>query len=59
MSRYTGSEFKRSRSLGFSTTETGRELTRRPNRPGQHGADRRGKPLGLKDVNHHLTFCQQ
>ena len=43
MSRYTGSEFKRSRSLGFSTTETGRELTRRPNRPGQHGADRRGK----------------
>ena len=43
MSRYTGPEYKRSRALGFSTTETGRELTRRPNRPGQHGADRRGK----------------
>ena len=43
MSRYTGPEYKRSRALGFSTTETGKELTRRPNRPGQHGADRRGK----------------
>lgn len=43
MSRYTGSEYKRSRSVGFSTTETGRELAKRPNRPGQHGADRRGK----------------
>ena len=43
MSRYTGSEYKRARSVGFSTTETGKELTRRPNRPGQHGADRRGK----------------
>jgi small subunit ribosomal protein S4 len=43
MSRYTGPEYKRSRALGFSTTETGKELSRRPNRPGQHGADRRGK----------------
>ena len=43
MSRYTGSEYKRARSVSFSTTETGKELTRRPNRPGQHGADRRGK----------------
>ena len=43
MSRYTGSVYKRARSLGFSTTETGKELSRRPNRPGQHGADRRGK----------------
>ncbi len=43
MSRYTGSEYKRSRSVGLSTTESGKELTRRPNRPGQHGADRHGK----------------
>ena len=43
MSRYTGSEYKRARSVGLSTTESGKELTRRPNRPGQHGADRHGK----------------
>ena len=43
MSRYTGSEYKRSRSVGFSTTETGKELARRPYRPGQHGNDRKGK----------------
>ena len=43
MSRYTGSEYKRSRRVGFSTTETGKELARRPYGPGQHGADRKGK----------------
>ena len=43
MSRYTGSEFKRSRRVSFSTTETGKELTRRPYGPGQHGNDRKGK----------------
>ena len=37
MSRYTGSETKRSRRVGFSTTETGKELARRPYSPGQHG----------------------
>ena len=46
MSRYTGSEYKRSRSVGFSTTETGKELARRPHRPGQHGADT-GRPISL------------
>lgn len=43
MSRYTGSEYKRSRRVGFSTTETGKELARRPYGPGQHGNARRGK----------------
>ena len=43
MSRYTGSEYKRSRRVGFSTTESGKELTRRPYGPGQHGNSRRGK----------------
>lgn len=43
MSRYTGSEYKRSRRVGFSTTETGKELARRPYGPGQHGNARHGK----------------
>ena len=43
MARYTGSSYKRSRSVGFSTLENGKELARRPYRPGQHGSDRKGK----------------
>lgn len=43
MSRYTGPEYKRARRVGFSTTETGKELVRRPYGPGQHGNSRRGK----------------
>ena len=43
MSRYTGSKYKRSRSVGFSTLENGKELARRPYGPGQHGQDRKGK----------------
>ena len=43
MSRYTGSEYKRARRVGFSISETGKELARRPYGPGQHGADRKGK----------------
>lgn len=42
--RYTGSDYKRSRRLGFSTLETGKELARRPYGPGQHGNDRKKKP---------------
>ena len=42
MSRFTGSEFKVSRRLGFSITETGKELRKRNFAPGQHGK-RRGK----------------
>ena len=56
MSRFTGSEYKRSRAVGISTTETGRELAKRPNRPGQHGADRRGK---LSDYGRQLKEKQK
>lgn len=44
MSRYTGSTWKKSRRLGFSILETGKELKKRPYGPGQHGADRKRKP---------------
>ena len=42
--RHTGSTWKRSRRLGFSTLETGKELAKRPYGPGQHGNDRKKKP---------------
>lgn len=42
--RYTGSDWKQSRRLGFSTLETGKELQKRPYGPGQHGALRKKKP---------------
>lgn len=44
MSRYTGSAWKKSRHLNFSTLETGDELKKRPYGPGQHGQDRKRKP---------------
>ncbi len=40
MARYTGSTYRKSRRLGFSILENGKELTRKPYAPGQHGADR-------------------
>ena len=43
MSRYTGSAYHKSRHLGFSTLETGKELARRPYAPGQHGQARAKK----------------
>lgn len=43
MARYTGPAYKKSRRLGFSTLETGKELAKRPYAPGQHGADRKKK----------------
>ena len=43
MARYTGSSYKQARRVGFSITETGKELARRPYGPGQHGKDRKGK----------------
>ncbi len=43
MSRYTGSTWKVSRRLGFSLSETGKELRKRPYPPGQHGQNRRRK----------------
>ena len=43
MARYTGPVYKKSRRLGFSILENGKELAKRPYAPGQHGADRRKK----------------
>lgn len=43
MSRYTGPMYRKSRRLGFSTLETGKELVRRPSIPGQHGGKRMKK----------------
>ena len=43
MSRYTGANYKKARHVGFSISETGKELARRPYGPGQHGQDRKGK----------------
>lgn len=42
MSRFTGSTWKKSRRLGFSISETGKELKNRNYAPGMHG-QRRGK----------------
>ncbi len=43
MARYTGPVYKKSRRLGFSTLENGKELAKRPYAPGIHGNDRRKK----------------
>ncbi len=43
MSRYTGPSFKKARRVGFSISETGKELARHPYGPGQHGNARKGK----------------
>ena len=43
MSRYTGSSYKKARRVGFSISETGKELAKRPYGPGQHGNARKGK----------------
>ena len=43
MARYTGPSYKQARRVGFSISETGKELARRPYGPGQHGQDRKGK----------------
>ena len=40
MSRFTGSSWKVSRRLGYSISETGKELLKRKTAPGQHGAKR-------------------
>jgi ribosomal protein S4, bacterial/organelle type len=44
MSRYTGPVNRKSRRLGFSILETGKELAKKPNIPGQHGKARQKKP---------------
>ena len=43
MARYTGPQYKKSRRLGFSTLENGKDLARRPYAPGIHGTSRRKK----------------
>ena len=43
MARYTGPVYKKSRRLGFSILENGKELAKRPYAPGAHGNDRRRK----------------
>ena len=43
MSRFTGSTWKVSRRLGYSISETGKEIVKRKYAPGQHG-QKRGKP---------------
>ena len=74
MARYTGPSYKKSRKVGFSTLETGKDLVRRPYRPGQHGADRRSKSsdygtqlnekqkvkfmYGLNERQFHKTFVE-
>ena len=56
MSRYTGSSYKQARRVGFSISETGKELARRPYGPGQHGNDRKGK---LSDYGNQLKEKQK
>lgn len=43
MSRYTGPANKKSRRVGFSTLENGKDLAKRPYKPGVHGQDRKAK----------------
>lgn len=43
MSRYTGPANKKSRRVAFSTLENGKDLAKRPYKPGQHGQDRKAK----------------
>ena len=43
MSRYTGPANKKSRRVGFSTLENGKDIAKRPYKPGQHGQDRKAK----------------
>ena len=74
MSRYTGSSYKQARRTGISLLETGKELLKRPYRPGQHGQDRRRKGsnygiqlnekqkvrfmYGLNERQFHKTFVE-
>ena len=44
MSRYTGSTYRKSRRLGFSVLENGKELSKSAYAPGQHG-NKKGKKL--------------
>lgn len=41
MARYTGPVYKKARRLNFSILETGKEIAKKPQAPGQHGTSRR------------------
>ena len=56
MSRYTGSSYKQARRVGFSISETGKELARHPYGTGQHGNDHKGK---LSDYGNQLKEKQK
>ncbi len=43
MARYTGPSYKQARRVGFSISETGKELVKKPYGPGQHGNARKAK----------------
>ena len=43
MARYTGPSYRKSRRLGFSILETGKELSKKPSIPGEHGQSRQKK----------------
>lgn len=43
MARYTGPSYRKSRRLGFSILETGKELVKKPAIPGEHGKSRAKK----------------
>ena len=74
MARYTGPAYKKARRVGFSISETGKDIARRPYGPGQHGADRKGKQsnygvqlkekqklrfmYGLTEKQFHKTFLE-
>ena len=74
MSRYTGPSYKQARRVGFSISETGKELAKRSYGPGQHGEARKGKlsdygtqlkekqkvrfMYGLNERRFHKTFLE-
>ena len=74
MARYTGPQYRKARRLNFSTSETGKEMARKPFAPGAHGKER-GKKLsnygiqlqekqkvrfmyGLNEKQFHKTFVE-
>lgn len=56
MSRYTGPVYKRSRRVGISVLENGKELVKKPYGPGQHG---NGKKSKLSNYGVQLTEKQK
>lgn len=74
MSKYTGPQYRKSRRLGFSILETGKELAKRAYAPGQHGQERAKKlsnygeqlqekqkvrfMYGLSERQFHKTFIE-